>query len=80
MSDTVPAGYMLNAIGHFVPEANVSEIDKIRDNLVGDMIVKAKNRAREMSLFKNECHAMIASFIELAAQDHGISMGVKKAM
>lgn len=76
----IPNGYRSNAIGHLVPEANISEIDKIRDGLVIDMINEAKARASEMAAFSRMCHGRVSSFVELAAQDYGVSMVATRAM
>ena len=76
--DSIPAGYRLNAIGHLVPESNVEEIDKIRDGLVIGLINEAKSHASNMAAFKRMCHVKVSSFVELAAQDHGLSMGGQK--
>lgn len=73
-----PAGYMENAQGHLVPMANVKEIDKIRDGVVVELVSVAKNKAAEITTFKAFCHAQIASFVSLAAQDHNVSMGGQK--
>lgn len=72
------AEYMKNAQGHLVPVANVKELDKIRDRLVIDMVLSAKERANQIAQFKSSCHEHIASFIELAAQDHNCAMGGQK--
>ena len=77
-TNNTPAGYRLNAQGHLVPETNIAEIDKIRDSLVTAMVEDAWRRSLEMAVFKRLCHTQIASFVELAAQDHGISMGGSK--
>ena len=78
MAAEIPKGYRANALGHLVPEDNIGEIDKIRDGLVIGLISESKSRAADMAAFKRTCHTKIASFIELSAQDHGVSMGGQK--
>lgn len=70
--------YMTNSQGHLVPFDRVREIDMLRDALVGDLIMEAKIRADEMAKFKASCHARVSSFVEVAAQEHGVTMGGSK--
>lgn len=42
MTKSIPEGYWENASGAFVPEANVKEIDKLRDQTVRKLHEKAK--------------------------------------
>lgn len=76
--NNTPVGYMKNAQGHLVPMENVKEIDKIRNSLVLTLILSAKDLSAEGVKFKEKCHRQIASFIELAAQDHNVQMGGQK--
>lgn len=78
MNDDTPNGYRKNAQGHLVPESAIREIDKVRDELVLKMIDEAKKRSSSMGAFKASCHEQIASFVEVAAQDHGVTMGGRK--
>ena len=43
MNKPITEGYWENASGAFVPEANVKEIDKLRDQTVRKLHEKAKN-------------------------------------
>lgn len=42
MNKPIPEGYWENASGAFVPEANVKEIDKLRDQTVRNFMRKQK--------------------------------------
>jgi hypothetical protein len=76
--DTVPEGYMKNSQGHLVPLAQVKEVDKIRDYLVSKLVKDAKIIADNTEKFKGICYEHIASFISLAAQEHGVEIGGDK--
>ena len=78
MSDAIPKGYMVNGQGHLVPVTAIREIDLFRDDLVCSLIKEVKLRSAETANFKAQCQAQISSFVEVAAQEHGVSMGGSK--
>lgn len=78
MSDSIPKGYMVNAQGHLVPLSAVRAIDLVRDGLVSDLIQEAKFHSEVTAKFKASCQARVSSFVEVAAQEHGVSMGGAK--
>jgi hypothetical protein len=78
MSDSIPAGYMVNGQGHLVPVTAIREIDLLRDHLVQNLISEVKLRSAEAAGFKALCQAQISSFVEVAGQEHGITMGGAK--
>jgi len=73
--EQVPDGYMKNSQGHLVPLAQVKEVDKIRNELVSKLVKEAKTIADQAQRFKDSCYTNIASFVELAAQEHGMEIG-----
>lgn len=77
-ADSIPKGYMLNGQGHLVPVTAIREIDLLRDDLVSQMIQAAKLNSGMIANFKANCQAQISSFVEAAAQEHGITMGGAK--
>lgn len=76
--NNTPQGYMQNAQGHLVPLGNIREIDKLRNDLVSDIIASARGLQTEMQTFKNSLTDDIDSFIELAAEQYNVKMGGKK--
>jgi hypothetical protein len=56
----------------------VKEIDKIRAYLVANLVTEAKQIAANVEQFKALCYERIKSFIELAAQEHGVEIGGDK--
>ncbi|MCL1920839.1 MAG: DUF3164 family protein [Kiritimatiellaeota bacterium] len=71
-------GYMMNALGHWVPEAQVREIDKVRDGLVHKMVEGARMLEGHARKFREACFAQVSDLVELAAQEHGVAMGGEK--
>ena len=69
---------MVNAQGHLVPLSAVRAIDIVRDDLVYELIREAKLHSAETAKFKASCQTRVSSFVEVAAQEHGVSMGGTK--
>lgn len=78
MNDSIPKGYMQNAQGHLVPLSAIRAIDIVRDDLVCELIREAKLHSAAMAAFKSSCQARVSSFVEVAAQEYGVSMGGTK--
>lgn len=76
--DAIPAGWRMNTLGHLVPEDKIPELDKLRDEMVIDLIGKAREMAAKMDEFKRAALAQIESFVEVAAQEHGVKFGGTK--
>ena len=74
----VPAGYRLKANGTLVPESNVKEIDKLRDDVVTNVVEKAKQAQQALAEFKAVAMAEIADFIDLSAEEYQVKWGGAK--
>jgi hypothetical protein len=75
---TVPAGYRQDAKGNLIPEANIKELDKLRDSLVLGLVHGGKEIARCVEHFKNNALRDIAAFCDLAKMEYDAPMGGKK--
>lgn len=75
---TIPAGYRENSLGHLVPEVNISEIDKLRDDFVKNLVQHAKVTSKAVEFFKSSSMSEISNFVELAAMEHGVVIGGNK--
>lgn len=75
---TIPQGYWENAQGALVPEANVKEIDKLRDQTVRQIWEKAEAINKALAEFKAIAFADIASFIQISADQYGAKLGGNK--
>ena len=76
--ENIPQGYMQNALGHLVPEAQVGEVDKLRNQLVLELIGKAVETARAVGEFKMKAYADVCAFIDLCAEKYNVKLGGRK--
>ena len=74
----VPEGYMQNAKGHLIPVDKVKPVDKLRDEVVKDMIAIAIKQRAEMRAAKNRLFYSFNDFVELSAQEYEVMLGGKK--
>ncbi len=75
---SIPAGYMENGLGHLVPVANVSELDKVRDETVRVLVEWAEEMGRSVAAFRATAANRVAAFCELSAQEFGADLGGEK--
>ncbi|MFB2588779.1 DUF3164 family protein [Acinetobacter sp. c1-l78] len=74
----IPAGYMMNIKGHLIPTEKVKPIEKIRDEVVKDMVQKAQVLHNAMQNAKTEIFAMFNDFVALSAQEYDTKIGGEK--
>lgn len=74
----VPDGYRLDARGRLVPESMIKPIDFTRDELVRELVLKAKLQSAALAKFKDEVFADADAFIQLSATQYGALLGGKK--
>jgi len=73
-----PAGYLQNAQGHLVPENSIKDLDRLRHDMVQDIIGSARGMQEEMGLFKANVLNDIHAFVSLAAEQYDTVLGGKK--
>lgn len=73
-----PEGYMENASGSLIPTAKVKDIDKLRDSVVRDLIVKAKAANVQLGEFKGMALGEIAAFVSVSALRFDAQLGGEK--
>lgn len=71
----IPAGYMVDPQGRLVPDTMVKEIDKMRNDLVLQIVKDARNLSEIMAGFKKASFADIESFCDLSAEQYDKSIG-----
>lgn len=76
--ETIPAGYMKNAMGHLVPEANVREQDKLRDQVALSLAADAIKISEQLTAFKKKALGDIADLVKIAGERYGATLGGKK--
>lgn len=74
----IPTGYMQNAQGHLIPSDKVKPIDKLRDETVRRLIVKAKELQSQMMSAKDILFDEFDDFTELSASDYDTKLGGNK--
>lgn len=77
-TQTAPEGYVMNAKGHYVPLSAVKEIDKLRDDVVQDIISRAKELRSQMISVKDIMFSNFYDFVELSAREYDTKIGGQK--
>lgn len=71
-------GYWMDAHGRLVPLELVKPIDQERDRLVRHLVDRASELRDELADFKGVAFGDIDAFVELSAEQYGVSLGGKK--
>ncbi|WP_337840485.1 DUF3164 family protein [Rheinheimera sp.] len=74
----IPQGYRKDAKGNLVPEKAIKPIDLARDQLVGELVSKAKELHQLLVGYKRQAFEDIAAFIDLSAEEYNVKSGGKK--
>ncbi|CAH6198353.1 DUF3164 family protein [Citrobacter freundii] len=77
-TNNIPEGYRINAQGHLVPESQVKPLDKLRDEVVMNIIESARQQRQQLAAFKLNSMQEIADFIDLSAAEYGVEFGGAK--
>jgi hypothetical protein len=78
MTQTIQPGYWENAQGSLVPEANIKEIDKLRDQTVRRIWALAEELHAEMKNFKVQAFADVSTFVQISADTYNAKIGGNK--
>ena len=76
--NTIPPGYWKNVRGDLVPESRVTDIDKLRDQVVRDMCVMAKERSTGLRDFKLNTMQDVAALVTTSMEQYGVKTGGDK--
>lgn len=74
----IPDGYMQDAKGALMPIERIRQIDLTRDELVREIVAKAKAQSEALAKFKAGVFGDIEAFIQLSGEKYGVNMGGKK--
>ena len=74
----IPEGYWENSQGSLVPESNVKEIDKLRDQTVRRIWELAEALNQEMHKFKTQASADVATVAQSSAGQYGAKIADTK--
>lgn len=76
MSHTnIPEGFRQDARGSFVPVSKIKPIDLARDQLVQEIVDKAKAVREQIIAFKNGTFGDVDAFVEMSAEQYGAKLG-----
>jgi len=78
MSEVNMDDYMVDAQERLVPLGLVSDIDKARNDLVKDLVSKARDLQKAMYAFKCSAMGDVQAFVELSAEKYDVSIGGRK--
>lgn len=67
-----------NAKGHLVPVEQIKDIDRLRDDLVQEVIGKVTKLQEEMRRVKAEISTEVEAFLHLSAREYDTNYGGKK--
>lgn len=76
--NNIPAGFRQDAKGHLVPEELIKPIDLARDELVSELVCKAKLASEVLAKFKAAAFGDIKAFVEMSAEQYKATIGGKK--
>ncbi|MCP8465222.1 DUF3164 family protein [Pseudomonas sp. ZM23] len=75
---TIPEGYRMDAQKRLVAEVLIKPVDLARDQLVMELVGKAKAVQEELSRFKASAFGDIEAFVDLSVEQYGVKRGGKK--
>lgn len=77
-AQTIPAGYRIDAQGRLVPEANIRDIDKLRDELVNRLCEHAQQLSDQIAEAKAFYFSEVDAFVALSLEEYGVARGGHK--
>ena len=76
--EQIPEGYMKNSHGGLDPIATVKDVDKLRDQMVKEIVAKSLDASKQLMEMKQGFFKSIQAFVELSAEKYGLKFGGKK--
>lgn len=76
--EPIEAGYRENARGQLVRESGLTEIEKLGDELTGSLAAEWLDLQARVRALKRRAFAEMAALAEVAAQQHGVTLGGDK--
>ena len=76
--EQIPEGYMKNSHGGLDPIATVKDVEKLRDQMVKEIVAKSLDASKQLMEMKQEFFKSIQAFVELSAEKYGLKFGGKK--
>ncbi len=77
-TEQTPTGYLRNAQGHLVPESQVREQDKLRDEAVIRLVTRGQQINQSLIEYKRQALTEISDLIQIAADKYDVTIGGRK--
>lgn len=74
----IPPGYWKNARGDLIPESRVTDIDKLRDQVVRDLCKMAEDHSQGLRKFKLDSMQDVAALVTTSMEKYGVKTGGDK--
>ncbi|MBF0415810.1 MAG: DUF3164 family protein [Magnetococcales bacterium] len=74
----IPYGYMMDPVGRLIPESMVSEVDRLRDQVVQEIVTKAKAQSKALRETRITIMTDVQAFVELSAERWQAKLGGRK--
>lgn len=74
----IPDGYLRDGRGALIPLANIKPIDLARNELVAEIVGRARAVSEQLADFKRQTFGDIEAFVELSGEKYGARLGGKK--
>jgi len=76
--NTIPQGYRQDAKGRLIPIDTIKPVDLARDELVQEIVQRARTTSATLAEFKTQTFADIGAFIDLSAERYDAKLGGAK--
>lgn len=76
--NTIPAGYWQDAAGNLVPDSKVTDIDKLRHQVVTDLCTMAEQSRDGLAKFKLLTMQEVAALVSTSMERYGVKSGGEK--
>lgn len=74
----IPDGYKADSRGRLVPIESIKEIDLARDELVAELVAKAREINEALAAFRDRSNQDIDAFVDLSCEKYGVTLGGEK--
>lgn len=77
-TESIPTGYWQDAAGNLVPDSKVTDIDKLRHQVVTDLCTMAEHAREGLATFKLHAMQEVAALVSVSMERYGVKSGGDK--
>lgn len=70
--------FLTDSQGRLVPKGLVADVDKLRDEVVREVVGSAAHVRDKLNAFRDQAMDKIDAFVSLSAEEHGVKLGGRK--